>query len=268
MDGIQDLKNRSVPGKIVTVVISVGSFSHNNKDVKVGKRKHNEKSRTMTAARQANIVCRIGRLRRVTNHNGLLFYRYRYVKRLQAALCLPSKRRALRQFTKQLKGKARHGDPKDAEDYVVEMYNVSYEKEKDCSAKPYLKFEWYFKTRDLTEKMRSILVDWLVDVHNHYSSQPETLYLTVNILDRFLERKEVEPRVLQLAGAASFLIATKYEEELPVTAADMVWISDNIYTNVEVRRSDSRRHGYLAAATDITACVVIFYCIHLCFSNR
>jgi hypothetical protein len=149
----------------------------------------------------------------------------------------------LREFTKQLKGKATNGDPNDTEDYATEMYNVSYEKEKDCSAKPYLKFDWYDgNPRDLTEKMRAVLVNWLVEVHDHYSSQPETLYLTINILDRLLECQEVGRRVLQLAGAACFLIASKYEEELPVTSRDMAWISDNTYTNQEVRRSDSKRH--------------------------
>jgi len=36
--------------------------------------------------------------------------------------------------------------------------------------------------------MRAILVDWLVDVHNKFKLLPETLFLTVNIIDRYLEK--------------------------------------------------------------------------------
>merc|ERR1719421_326109 len=40
--------------------------------------------------------------------------------------------------------------------------------------------------KDITENMRSILLDWLVEVHLRFKLLQETLYLTVNILDRFL----------------------------------------------------------------------------------
>ena len=39
---------------------------------------------------------------------------------------------------------------------------------------------------DINEKMRAILVDWLVDVHLKFKLLPETLYLTVTIIDRYL----------------------------------------------------------------------------------
>ncbi len=32
--------------------------------------------------------------------------------------------------------------------------------------------------------MRAMLIDWLVDVTEEFNLQPETLFLTVNILDR------------------------------------------------------------------------------------
>lgn len=65
---------------------------------------------------------------------------------------------------------------------------------------------------DLNAKMRSILVDWLIEVHRKFDLMPETLYLTVNIVDRFLSLKTVPRRELQLVGISSMLIACKYEE--------------------------------------------------------
>lgn len=43
--------------------------------------------------------------------------------------------------------------------------------------------------KDINEKMRSILIDWLVEVHLKFKLLPETLYLTVNIIDRYLSKE-------------------------------------------------------------------------------
>jgi hypothetical protein len=37
--------------------------------------------------------------------------------------------------------------------------------------------------------MRGILIDWLVEVHYKFKMLPETLYLTVNLIDRYLEKQ-------------------------------------------------------------------------------
>lgn len=65
---------------------------------------------------------------------------------------------------------------------------------------------------DINSKMRSILIDWLVEVHRKFDLMPESLYLTINIVDRYLSMKIVPRRELQLVGISSMLIACKYEE--------------------------------------------------------
>ena len=40
---------------------------------------------------------------------------------------------------------------------------------------------------DINEKMRAILIDWLIEVHLKFKLLPETLFLTVNLIDRYLE---------------------------------------------------------------------------------
>ena len=65
---------------------------------------------------------------------------------------------------------------------------------------------------DINEKMRGILVDWLVDVHIKFKLRPETLFLTINLIDRYLEKVTVPRQKLQLVGVSSMLIACKYEE--------------------------------------------------------
>ena len=49
------------------------------------------------------------------------------------------------------------------------------------------------RQNDINEKMRAILIDWLIEVHLKFKLLPETLFLTVNMIDRYLE-KAVIPR--------------------------------------------------------------------------
>lgn len=65
---------------------------------------------------------------------------------------------------------------------------------------------------DINSKMRAILIDWLIEVHRKFELVPESLYLTINVVDRYLSREIVPRRELQLVGVSSMLIACKYEE--------------------------------------------------------
>lgn len=87
---------------------------------------------------------------------------------------------------------------------------------------------------DITEKMRAILIDWLVEVHLKFKLLPETLYLTVNLIDRYLERKTILRDKLQLVGVTCMLIACKYEEIYPPIVKDFVYITDNAYSHQEI----------------------------------
>eukprot|EP01059_Diplonema_ambulator_P008195 TRINITY_DN17735_c0_g1_i5.p2 TRINITY_DN17735_c0_g1~~TRINITY_DN17735_c0_g1_i5.p2 ORF type:complete len:301 (+),score=137.63 TRINITY_DN17735_c0_g1_i5:52-954(+) len=87
---------------------------------------------------------------------------------------------------------------------------------------------------EVTDKMRAILVDWLVDVHLKYKCRPETMYLAVNILDRYLMCQPVEKKKLQLVGCVAMMLAAKYEEVMPPEVRDFVHISANTYTRTEM----------------------------------
>ena len=65
---------------------------------------------------------------------------------------------------------------------------------------------------EINEKMRGILLDWLVEVHHKFKLQVETLWLTANVIDRFLAVYAVSRKNLQLVGVTGMLMASKYEE--------------------------------------------------------
>ncbi|KAL6499682.1 hypothetical protein OROGR_027592 [Orobanche gracilis] len=87
---------------------------------------------------------------------------------------------------------------------------------------------------EINSKMRAILVDWLIEVHKKFELMPESLYLAVNIVDRFLSAKNVPRKELQLVGISSMLIACKYEEIWAPEVSDFIAISDNAYVREQV----------------------------------
>jgi cyclin B len=90
------------------------------------------------------------------------------------------------------------------------------------------------KQTDINEKMRAILIDWLIDVHLKFKLLPETLFLTVNIIDRYLEDSQVTRQKLQLVGVTAMLIACKYEEIYAPEINDFVYVTDKAYTREEI----------------------------------
>lgn len=88
---------------------------------------------------------------------------------------------------------------------------------------------------DITESMRAVLIDWLLDVTRRMRITAESLHLSVNILDRYLSKKNDLVRgKLQLLGITSLIIATKYEEIYPPEMKNLVYLTDNACTVEEV----------------------------------
>jgi cyclin B len=86
------------------------------------------------------------------------------------------------------------------------------------------------KQKDINEKMRAILIDWLIEVHYKFKLNAETLFITVNIIDRYLSNQPVKRQYLQLVGVTAMLIASKYEDIYPPPIQDFIYITDNAYT--------------------------------------
>jgi len=86
--------------------------------------------------------------------------------------------------------------------------------------------------------MRAVLMDWLVQVHFRFALFPETLYLCVNYIDRFLSRKIVSLGKLQLVGATALFIAAKYEEITAPSVQEIVYMVDGGYTVDEILKAE------------------------------
>ncbi|OIV97752.1 hypothetical protein TanjilG_12509 [Lupinus angustifolius] len=93
--------------------------------------------------------------------------------------------------------------------------------------------------KDISPSMRAILIDWLVEVTEEYKLVPDTLYLTVNLIDRYLSTSLIHKQRLQLLGVTCMLIASKYEEICAPRVEEFCIITDNTYTREEVLKMET-----------------------------
>ena len=133
-------------------------------------------------------------------------------------------------------------NPQYVTDYVMDIYTFF----RDAEVKKSADVGYMSRQSDINERMRAILIDWLVEVHLKFKLMPETLYLTVNVLDRFLAVKDVHRSRLQLVGCASMLVAAKYEEIYAPEVRDFVYISDKAFTRDDVLATESEIINTLA----------------------
>lgn len=87
---------------------------------------------------------------------------------------------------------------------------------------------------EVKDTSRAFLVEWIIDVHRKFRLMPETLYVTVFLIDRFLSLKQIKKNQLHILGVTSLLIATKYEEIYPPDLKDLLTVSENKFTRKEV----------------------------------
>lgn len=121
-------------------------------------------------------------------------------------------------------------DPQQVLEYLPDILNVLQREEMFHAPSPgYIDCQVH-----VNAKMRGILVDWLVSVQQKYKLKAETLFLTVSLLDRYLEKKATARRNLQLVGVTALLIAAKFEEIHPPQISDLVYVTDKAYTKDDI----------------------------------
>nr|GMC93344.1 G2/mitotic-specific cyclin-2-like [Ipomoea batatas] len=114
-------------------------------------------------------------------------------------------------------------------EYIEDLYAYYRKMENSSCVSP----DYMANQPDINERMRAILIDWLIEVHHKFELREETLFLTVNLIDRFLEKQGIVRKKLQLVGLVAMLLACKYEEVAVPIVDDLVIISDKAYTKQE-----------------------------------
>ncbi|KAB1221016.1 Cyclin-A1-3 [Morella rubra] len=99
--------------------------------------------------------------------------------------------------------------------------------------------------KEINASMRAVLIDWLVEVAEEYRLLPDTLFLAVNYIDRYLSGNSVKRQRLQLLGVACMMIAAKYEEICAPNVDEFCYITDHTYEKQEVFQMESAVLNYL-----------------------
>eukprot|EP00250_Pteridium_aquilinum_P019470 c24445_g1_i2 orf=332-1717(-) len=163
-------------------------------------------------------------------------------------------------------------------DYIEDIYSFYRKTEKQSCVSP----DYMSQQVNINEKMRAVLIDWLIEVHYKFKLMPETLFLTTNLIDRYLALQSVERKSLQLVGMTAMLIASKYEEIWAPEIQDLITISDNAYTRQQILDMEKVMLNVLrfnlciptpymflvrflkAAASDQQMNMLAFYFVELC----
>uniref|UniRef100_A0A8C0PHS4 G2/mitotic-specific cyclin-B1 n=2 Tax=Canis lupus familiaris TaxID=9615 RepID=A0A8C0PHS4_CANLF len=108
-------------------------------------------------------------------------------------------------------------DPNLCSEYVKDIYAYLRQLEEEQAVKPK-----HLLGREVTGNMRAILIDWLVQVQMKFRLLQETMYMTLSIIDRFMQNNCVPKKMLQLVGVTAMFIASKYEEMYPPEIGDFM----------------------------------------------
>ncbi|XP_052809179.1 uncharacterized protein LOC128237629 [Mya arenaria] len=94
------------------------------------------------------------------------------------------------------------------------------------------------KNREVTPHVRTVLMDWLIQVQNHQELSQFTLHLCANLIDKFLAKQRVLLNVVQLVGITALLLAAKYYERFPPDIVDLCRLTDDTYVPDQVLKME------------------------------
>ncbi|KDR12607.1 G2/mitotic-specific cyclin-B3 [Zootermopsis nevadensis] len=120
-------------------------------------------------------------------------------------------------------------DPFQVSLYAMDIFSYLKEREVLYKIDNYME-----RQQSITQWMRSLLVDWMVEVQENFELNHETLYLAVRLVDLYLTKIVVNKETLQLLGAAAVFIASKFDERSPPLVEDFLYICDGAYNRSEL----------------------------------
>ena len=125
-------------------------------------------------------------------------------------------------------------DPLMVAEYVAEIFEYLKGLEEPTMPNP----NYMDHQSHLEWHLRGVLVDWLIEVHTRFHLLPETIFLAINIIDRFLSSRIVQLEKLQLVGITAMFIASKYEEVLSPHVQNFKHVADDGFSEEEILKAE------------------------------
>ena len=111
-------------------------------------------------------------------------------------------------------------------------HNLLLEEDKGITPSP--DYQKIISQEEINSHMRSILIDWLIEVHYNFDLNDETLFMTVLIIDRYISFKQIAKSRFQLLGITAMILASKHEEIIIPKIGDFIYLTDNAYNKKDV----------------------------------
>ena len=131
----------------------------------------------------------------------------------------------------------RYNNIKYSGEYINDILNNLLQEERDLKIK--INENYFCSQPEINDKMRAILIDWIIDVHNKFGLKEETLYITIYIIDCYLSLKKIERCNFQLLGVTSLFIACKQNEIILRRLKEYAYITDNAYNESEIANMEN-----------------------------
>lgn len=132
--------------------------------------------------------------------------------------------------------------------------NYLIEKERKLAPDPYYFAKFY---PEVTCMMRTILLDWVMEVSMEFRLKRETYHLSLSYVDRFLSRvSKIEKKELQLLGVCALWVASKMEEVCPPKLIDFAKATDNCYTVSEIKKMELNLYSVNFFFLNLCRCLI------------
>ena len=123
-------------------------------------------------------------------------------------------------------------------EYFNEYLETYCREEKTLEFK--IKSNFMKNQKEINCRMRAIIVNWMIEVHDRFKLLPDTLFLGVIIYDRYMSIiNDIDKNKLQLIGVTSLLIACKYEEIFSPEMRDFICILDREYEKEDLMEEEN-----------------------------
>ncbi|KAJ3004973.1 hypothetical protein HKX48_000971 [Thoreauomyces humboldtii] len=121
-------------------------------------------------------------------------------------------------------------------EYAEEIH--AYLRFKEDSLCPNLQYAGAEIQPELNWDMRRVLVNWLVQLHTHFHLLPETFFLAINIMDRFMSARTVQLHNFHLVAVCSLMLASKYEQNYAPKLDSIIAVCENQYKEKDIRTGE------------------------------
>ena len=98
-----------------------------------------------------------------------------------------------------------------------------------------------FEKQDKTifnEKNRAIILNWLIKNNLRWGMKDDTIFTTINIMDRFVSKFSIEKEQYPLIAISAFFIATKYEDIYPLNIYKLSSVICNNFNKDDVLKKE------------------------------